>query len=163
MFSPSTSVFPCQYHSTNVPYTSASTSYSYQDKRAKPGNLPKNKALSQMDRIVHFTECLWHWSEYALYITLRRHVYFEQHRLNSKVQPTSPGYHTHATVHCCHYSHLPHWLRSSLRSVDKCMNTAQCDEKWNVHVNFWVKRRSLKTIYKTQATVFTNTSPDTNT
>ena len=40
--SPSTSVFLCQYLPTNAPYSSSSTSRSYQkDKRAKPGNLPK--------------------------------------------------------------------------------------------------------------------------
>ena len=41
-FSPSTSVFACQYHSTNAPYSSLSACCSYQkDKRAKP-------ALSEM-------------------------------------------------------------------------------------------------------------------
>jgi len=35
-FSPNTSVFPCQYHCTNAPYSSSSTRCSYQtDKRAK--------------------------------------------------------------------------------------------------------------------------------
>jgi hypothetical protein len=39
-FSPSTSVFPCQYYSTSAPYSSSC--YSYQkDKRPKPHNLPK--------------------------------------------------------------------------------------------------------------------------
>ena len=42
-FSPSTSASPCHYHST-----SASTCCSYQkDKRAKPGNLPKSKAIER--------------------------------------------------------------------------------------------------------------------
>jgi hypothetical protein len=43
-FSSSTSVFPCQYNSTNA--LSPSSSYCYQkDKREKPGNLSKNNAL----------------------------------------------------------------------------------------------------------------------
>ena len=46
-FSPSTSVFPCQYHSTNAPDSSSSTRCSYQkDKWTKPGNLPKKKQRS---------------------------------------------------------------------------------------------------------------------
>jgi hypothetical protein len=45
-FSPSTWVFSCKYHSTNVPYLSSSTRFSYQDERAKAGNLPKRNALS---------------------------------------------------------------------------------------------------------------------
>ena len=41
-FPPSTSVFPCQNHSTNAPRSSSSTCCSFQkDKREKPGNLPK--------------------------------------------------------------------------------------------------------------------------
>jgi hypothetical protein len=41
-FSPSTSVLPCQYYSTNAPCSSSSTCRSYQrDKWGKPGNLPK--------------------------------------------------------------------------------------------------------------------------
>ena len=49
-FSPSASVFPCQYHSTNAPYSVSSTCCFYQkDKRAKPGNLPKkSNALSEI-------------------------------------------------------------------------------------------------------------------
>ena len=43
--SPSTSIFPCHYNSTNAPYSSSC--YSYQDSRAKSGNLPKSNALSQ--------------------------------------------------------------------------------------------------------------------
>jgi len=35
-FSPSTSVFPCQYHSTNASYSTEYYSYG-KDKRAKPG------------------------------------------------------------------------------------------------------------------------------
>jgi hypothetical protein len=39
-FSPNTAVFSCQYHSTNAPHPSSSTSCSYQkDKRVKPGIL----------------------------------------------------------------------------------------------------------------------------
>jgi len=37
-FYPSTSGLPCQFHSTNALYSSSFTSYSYQDKLAKPGN-----------------------------------------------------------------------------------------------------------------------------
>ena len=45
--SPSTSVFPCQYHSTNAPYSSSSTCCSYQkDKQKKSGNLLKCSAFS---------------------------------------------------------------------------------------------------------------------
>ena len=40
-FSPSTPILPCQYHSTNAQNSSPSTCCSYQDKWAKPGNLPK--------------------------------------------------------------------------------------------------------------------------
>jgi hypothetical protein len=42
---------PCQYHSADAPYSSSSTSTccSYQkDKRAKPGDLRKNKVLSKI-------------------------------------------------------------------------------------------------------------------
>jgi len=39
-FSPSTSVFPCQYHAAIVPYLSSHTCFSYQkSKRAKLGAL----------------------------------------------------------------------------------------------------------------------------
>ena len=40
-FFPSTSVFPSQCHSTSVPYSSPLTCFSYEDKWAKPGNLPQ--------------------------------------------------------------------------------------------------------------------------
>ena len=47
--SPSTSVLPCQYHSTNAPYSSSSTCCSYRkDKRAKPRDLRKNEVLSKI-------------------------------------------------------------------------------------------------------------------
>jgi len=47
--SPSTSVFLCQYISTNAPHSSSSTCRSYQkDKRAKPGNHPKSNDLSKI-------------------------------------------------------------------------------------------------------------------
>jgi hypothetical protein len=47
VFSASTSVFLCQYHSTSAPYSSPRTSCCYQeDKRAKTGNLPKSNDLS---------------------------------------------------------------------------------------------------------------------
>ena len=45
-FPPTTSVFPCQCHSTSTPYTYSSTRRSYQkDKRQNPGNLPKAMLL----------------------------------------------------------------------------------------------------------------------
>jgi hypothetical protein len=45
-FSPSNSVFPCQYHSTNTPYSSSSTCCSYQkDKRAKLENFENAMAF----------------------------------------------------------------------------------------------------------------------
>ena len=52
--SPTTLGFPCHYHSTDAPLSSSSTRCSYQkDKRAKPGKLPKNYALSEtLDRAV---------------------------------------------------------------------------------------------------------------
>ena len=47
-FSPSNSVFPCQIHSTNAPYSSPCTSCCYQkDKRANRGNFLKRNALSE--------------------------------------------------------------------------------------------------------------------
>jgi hypothetical protein len=43
-FSPSTSVFPFRYHSTNAPHSYLSTYSSYQkEKRAKPENLPQKQ------------------------------------------------------------------------------------------------------------------------
>jgi hypothetical protein len=48
-FSPSTSVFPCQYDSTNAPYSSSSTYCSYEDKRAKPWNIPKSNGFSEIE------------------------------------------------------------------------------------------------------------------
>jgi hypothetical protein len=43
VFSPSMSVFPCHYHSTNASYLSSSTYCSYQkDAEVKHGNLPKS-------------------------------------------------------------------------------------------------------------------------
>jgi hypothetical protein len=48
--SPITSVFSCQYHSTNAPYTSSSASCSCQkDKGANPENVPKSNACSQIE------------------------------------------------------------------------------------------------------------------
>ena len=45
-FSPSTSLFPCQYHSANASYSSSSTRCSYQkDRRSKPGSIPKSNVL----------------------------------------------------------------------------------------------------------------------
>ena len=46
-FSPRSSPLPCQYHSTNSPFSSSSTCCSYQkDKWAKRGNLPQSSDLS---------------------------------------------------------------------------------------------------------------------
>jgi hypothetical protein len=46
-FSPGTSVFLCQYHSSNAPYSSSSAGYPYhKDKRAKPGNIPKSSSVN---------------------------------------------------------------------------------------------------------------------
>jgi hypothetical protein len=45
-FSLSTSVFPCQYHSTIDPYSSSSTCCCYQNSKwSKPGNLPNSNSL----------------------------------------------------------------------------------------------------------------------
>ena len=42
LFIPSSSVFPCQYHSKNAPYSSSSTCQSYQmTNGTKPGNRPQ--------------------------------------------------------------------------------------------------------------------------
>ena len=46
-FSRRNSVFPCQYHSANAPYSYSCKCCSYQkDKRAKPGSLWESNALS---------------------------------------------------------------------------------------------------------------------
>jgi len=48
-FSPSISVLPCQCHSNDAPNSFLSTRCSYQtDKRAKPGNLTKISAASEI-------------------------------------------------------------------------------------------------------------------
>jgi hypothetical protein len=53
-FSPSIVVFPCQYRSTNAPYSSSSTCYPYQkDKRANPENLTKRNVLSLRGGALH--------------------------------------------------------------------------------------------------------------
>jgi hypothetical protein len=46
VFFRSTPVFSCQYHSTNAPYSSSSTCFSYHDKYAKAGTRPKSKWFS---------------------------------------------------------------------------------------------------------------------
>jgi hypothetical protein len=68
-FSPSASVSPCQYYSTIAPYSASSTYCSYQkDKRAKPGNFPNSRSLSDIGE--HWTEN--HLSFFGLYkITLQ--------------------------------------------------------------------------------------------
>jgi hypothetical protein len=58
--SPNNSGFPCQYHSTNAPYSFSSTCCSYQkDKWAKPGNLPEISDLSKVREhwIEKYTYC----------------------------------------------------------------------------------------------------------
>jgi len=50
--------FPSQYHSTNAPFSSSSAHYYYQDKRAKPGNLPKSNALLGIGQ--HWTDKCGH-------------------------------------------------------------------------------------------------------
>jgi hypothetical protein len=47
-FSASTSAFPCQYLSTNAPYSSSSACCSYEDRWAKSVNVPKTNALSEI-------------------------------------------------------------------------------------------------------------------
>ena len=49
-FSWSTSVFFRQYHSTSAPCSSWSLRFSYQDKRASLGNLPKSLAVSEVGK-----------------------------------------------------------------------------------------------------------------
>jgi hypothetical protein len=57
--------FHCQYHSTNAPYSSSSTCWSYQKyKWAKPGNRPKSKALSETSE---------HWIEDNFHFHLKIH------------------------------------------------------------------------------------------
>ena len=60
--SPSTSVFPFRYHSTNTAY---STSYAAHQKneRAKAGNLPKSNTLSEVGE---------HWIEKYFHLPLRK-------------------------------------------------------------------------------------------
>jgi hypothetical protein len=55
-FSPSISVFfPCQYHSTNAPYSSSSTCCSYQKgKDGKHENLPKSIVKYRTENPFHF-------------------------------------------------------------------------------------------------------------
>ena len=56
----STLVFPCQYHSTNSPYSSSSTRCSYQkDKWDKPGNLQTKHAFLHMRRALNRTVILY--------------------------------------------------------------------------------------------------------
>jgi hypothetical protein len=53
------SVLSCHYHSAITPYSSSSTCFSYQkDKRAKPGNLAKGKALLEVGE--HCVEMYFH-------------------------------------------------------------------------------------------------------
>ena len=53
MFLSQSFCFPCQYHSTNAPHSSSSTRWSYRkDKRARPGNLPKSNALTEIRQVL---------------------------------------------------------------------------------------------------------------
>jgi hypothetical protein len=64
-FYPSTSVFPCQYHSSFALYISSSTCCSYQkDEREKSRNLPKWNVLSEVGE--HWIQNCFH---YILYRT----------------------------------------------------------------------------------------------
>ena len=57
--SPSTSFFPCPYHSTFVPHSPSSTRYDYQkDRRANSGNVPQDNDLSEIGQ--HCTEKYFH-------------------------------------------------------------------------------------------------------
>ena len=48
-FTPSTSFFPCEYHSTIASYSSSPARCSSQNnERAKPGNLSKSNAVSEI-------------------------------------------------------------------------------------------------------------------
>jgi hypothetical protein len=77
--SPSTSVLPCQYHSTNASHSSSSTYYSYQkDKRAKPGNLTERNVLSET---------------WQLWIEKYCHLAYD-----GKRRKTSPSDHQHTTT-----------------------------------------------------------------
>lgn len=59
-FSPSTSVFPCQYYSTSAPHSSSC--YSYQkDKRPKPDNLPKAMRFRKFVITYSVTDPWWAW------------------------------------------------------------------------------------------------------
>jgi hypothetical protein len=61
-------VFPCQYHSTIVPYWSSSTRCFYQnDRRSKPGSLPKISTLSYTgeSRIDSYFHSLWSVKEFT--------------------------------------------------------------------------------------------------
>jgi len=58
-FSSITSLFPCQYHSTIAPYSSASTHCSYQkDKPTNPWNITKSNAVSESGK--HWIEKCFH-------------------------------------------------------------------------------------------------------
>jgi hypothetical protein len=58
-FSPSSSVFTCQYHPTNASYSSSPTCSSYQaDKDAKTGNFPKSNDPSKIK--AHWIEKHFH-------------------------------------------------------------------------------------------------------
>ena len=49
VFFPNVCVFPCQYHSTNAPFSSSSTCCSYhKDKRSKIVDLPKSNSPSEI-------------------------------------------------------------------------------------------------------------------
>lgn len=59
----STSVFPCQQHSINAPYSSSSTCCSYQtNKQVRPGNLPQSDTLSEIGQ--HQKEKYFHFCKF---------------------------------------------------------------------------------------------------
>jgi len=54
-FSPDTSVFACQYHSTKAQYSTSPAHCSYQnDKRSKPGNITKSNAFAEIGGVLYF-------------------------------------------------------------------------------------------------------------
>jgi hypothetical protein len=77
-FPPSTSVFPCQYHSTNAPYSSSSTRCSYKDKGMMRGNLPKSNAFSEIGK---------YWIKKDFHILVPWH-----RRLVAEISPRRPAF-----------------------------------------------------------------------
>jgi len=84
-FCPSTSFFPCQYHSGSAQWLSSSHPCSYQDKRANPGNHPKSNPLSAVGE--HWMEQYGHLIVEGLYteFSVQGCVTFSPHILRSNV------------------------------------------------------------------------------